>query len=142
MTELTGQVKPGEVYRFLTTFYMYNDGLGWKRTQLMVAVEGGVLAGAFAKSDPWSAIILFFGTPVIWPLFQLILRAWEIRDQHLELLDQVDLPMRIRMTKTSKSTHSANHVLKFLVWMMIVANLTLAFVFLFWPSLISNRPTT
>jgi len=69
-----------EVFRLLGTYWIYQDQIGWSRTQTLVAVEAGVLAGAFAKTGALSVVILILGALLVAYLYRLILRDWQIRD--------------------------------------------------------------
>jgi hypothetical protein len=69
-----------EVFRLLGTYWIYQDQIGWSRTQTLVAVEAGVLAGAFAKAGALSVVILILGALLVGYLYRLILRDWQIRD--------------------------------------------------------------
>lgn len=76
-----GEVAPAEVFRFMATYYIYQDQIGWSRTQTMVVVEVAVLAGAFARQGPLSPIVLVVGACVVCYLFRLIQRDWQVRDR-------------------------------------------------------------
>lgn len=84
-----------EVYRFLVTYYLHQDKLSWSRTQTLVVVEAGLLAASFAKGGLIAIISLLIGSIVIWLIWRLIQRDWEIRDQNLEIIDKVHGPKGI-----------------------------------------------
>jgi hypothetical protein len=64
----------------MAAYYIYQDQMGWSRTQTMVIIEAGVLAGAFAREGPLSPLLLTLGTFVIYYLFCLVQRDWQMRD--------------------------------------------------------------
>jgi hypothetical protein len=91
-----------EVYTFLTDYYMYQDGLSWERTQLLVAVEAGAIASAFAvRQLAWVTLIV--GVALIAVIWLIVERDWETRDQSLHLLDKVHDPLGIRMMKEPRT---------------------------------------
>jgi len=54
-----------------------------------------LLAASFAKGGLIAIISLLIGSIVIWLIWRLIQRDWEIRDQNLEIIDKVHGPKGI-----------------------------------------------
>jgi hypothetical protein len=73
-------VAAGEFFRFLGTYYIYQDQHAWSRTQTMAIVEAGVLAGSWSADGLFAPLLLALGTGLVWGLFGTVLRAWQIRD--------------------------------------------------------------
>jgi hypothetical protein len=121
-----------EIYNFLTRYYLHQDQLSWSRIQTIVAIEGAVLAGALAKGGLLACGLLAFGALVIWLLWKLINRDWQVRDQDLDLLDQVHKPKGIRLTTPPiPSWASGQRLLSVLVGLIMGFDALVAVVFLF-----------
>jgi hypothetical protein len=120
---------PEIVYTHLTEYYLYQDELSWSRTQLLVAVEGGALAAAFALR-PLAVPTLLVGTVLTSLIWRLVERDWEVRDQNLGMLDKAHGPLGIRMTKRARSMWWRGAVILRTVFASLLAvNLILAFLF-------------
>jgi hypothetical protein len=55
-------VTPSEVYRLLGAWYIFQDQLGWNRTQALLVVEGATLATGLSKEKLLSAVLVFIGS--------------------------------------------------------------------------------
>jgi hypothetical protein len=84
-----GTVSANEMYRFLGALYLHQDQMGWSRTQTLVAIEAGVLAAAFYIKWWLSPLILGLGTVLVWWMFALIRRDWQVRKHVAGHLDSV-----------------------------------------------------
>ncbi|HTT82308.1 MAG TPA: hypothetical protein VMF67_02390 [Rhizomicrobium sp.] len=73
-------VSDGDVYRFLYSYYIYQDQLSWNRIQSIAVVELAGIAGAVAKGWPLGVLGLFLATLVVLAVWALMLRDWEVRD--------------------------------------------------------------
>ena len=112
-----------EVYRFLIDYYLYQDGLSWSRTQILLGVEAGTLAAAFSQKGVIGAIALVLGTFLVVLLWGLVERDWEVRDQHLSIIDQVHWPKGIRMTLPPTGWWwKGKDALHFTFWLIISVN--------------------
>jgi hypothetical protein len=119
------------VYQWLTSYLLHQDQLSWSRTQTIVAVEAGVLAGAFYLNGRAAVIPLLLGAVVIWLCWSLICRDWQIRDQDLSKLDDVHEQFGIRVICDEQHPWwSGKKVSRFLIWVMIAVNIALAAFFL------------
>jgi hypothetical protein len=90
LTPGQGEVTPNEVYRFLGAYWIYQDQIGWSRTQTIVIVEAAILAGALGRHGPLSPLILVLGSLLIHWLFRIIARDWQMRDYLAEFLDPIN----------------------------------------------------
>lgn len=90
---------PKEVYAHFGASYLYQDQLSWGRTQLLVAIEAGTLAAAFALRPILAIAALLLGALLMAAIWRLVERDWEVRDHHRDLLGKVHKPLDIRMTK-------------------------------------------
>lgn len=136
-----GKVSNDQVYSFLTSQFFNQDQLSWNRTQTIVAVEAGILASSFALKGIFAIASLFLGSILVWLIWCLVLRDWEVRDQHLVLLDAVHEPLGIRLICEPKFKWRRGRViLKAIVWFLIFINLILSSYFLMCPSIKDKTP--
>ncbi len=130
----TSQVTEDAVYKHLTDYYLYQDRLSWSRTQTLVVLEAALLAASYAKAGTFIApVILILGTFVVWLIWRLIKRDWQVRDQNLKLLDQVHERKGIRMvvpasTIWSKGSFITPRVVDLIIGVNVV--LTVCYVLL------------
>lgn len=112
-----------EVYRFLVTYYMYQDKLSWSRTQTLVAVEGGVLTASFVKGRLIAIISLLIGSAIVWLIWRLIQRDWEIRNHNLSILDKIHEPKGIRMTNEPRSKMMTGRIIsRWIIYLILILN--------------------
>ena len=123
--ELSGD---NEIYRFLVTYYLYQDQLSWSRTQIVVAVEGAIAAGAFSsKCSVLSVLALTLGTIVIGLIWRLIERDWQARDQNLPILDTAHKDRGIRMTPPgARWWQRGTWIIRILLGLIVIFNLAAA----------------
>lgn len=120
---------PKTVYAFLTDYYMYQDELSWGRTQLLVAVEAGAIASAFAVRQ-LASVTLLVGAVLVAIIWRIVERDWETRDQNLELLDKVHEPLGIRMVKKARNEWwQGCFLLRIVFGGFILLDVILAFLF-------------
>ena len=117
---------PSEVFRLMGTYYLYQDQIGWNRTQTLVVIEAGVLAGAFSRQGWLGPALLVVGSLVVYWIYQLILRDWQIRD-HLgqtiqPIVDQFGLDL---LPPPSKNLPRGRAVVKRIVFGLIATNMLL-----------------
>lgn len=117
-----------EVYRFLVTYYLYQDQLGWSRTKLLFTVEAAVLAAAFAYKGFLATAVLTAGIILVVLIWFIVERDWQIRDQHLAVLDRVHLPRGLMMTVPAKWL-GGGCILRLIFGFLIVADVFLVFIF-------------
>jgi hypothetical protein len=124
------KISESEIYRFLYTYYQHQDRLSWSRTQALGIVEGGILAVAFSKQGLTGSLALLVGTIIIWLIWQLIQRDWEVRDQHLKDLDLIHEPRNIRMRiKPRCQFRRGSFIMKLIIRSIIFINILLAIRF-------------
>lgn len=129
------KVSDDQVYSFLTSQFFNQDQLSWNRTQTIVAIEAGILASSFALKGILGVASLLLGSILVWLIWCLVLRDWEIRDQHLILLDAVHKPLGIRLICKAKfKWRTGRIILKAIVLFLIFINLTLSSYFLMCPN--------
>jgi hypothetical protein len=92
------EVTPNEVYRFLITYYIYQDQLSWSRIQSLAVVQIAISAGSLTHGKWQGALGLFLAAGLVALIWLLIERDWEIRDHHLPILDTIHKPNGIEMT--------------------------------------------
>ena len=120
-----------EIYTFLTNYYLYQDGLSWGRTQLLVAVEAGAIASAFAVR-PLAWITLTMGAVLVFILWLIVERDWQTRDQYNHLLDKVHKPFEICMIQKPRYKWWRGSLLLRIVFIgFILLDIILAALFLF-----------
>lgn len=120
-----------EVYRFLVTYYIYQDQISWSRTQILFLVEAGLLTAAFAKKSYLAGVTLTAAIILIALIWLLVERDWQIRDQHLAVLDRVHDPRGITMTVPPKFTFwRGTFILRLIFASLIVVDILLALTFL------------
>jgi hypothetical protein len=83
-------VRDEDFYRFACAYYLHQDKLSWSRTQILFAVEAAVLTAALSQSQrTWIAVAaLVLGSVLVFLIWRLIQRDWEIRDQYLNFFDK------------------------------------------------------
>ena len=67
----------------------------------MLALEFAALGGAFSAKGLIGCATIIIGTFVCFILYCLMRRDWHVRDQHLQILDKVHVPLGIRMIPPS-----------------------------------------
>lgn len=121
-----------EVYAWLTSYYLHQDQLSWSRTQTTVAVEAGVLAAVWSIDGRASTLPLLVGTLIVFLLWGLIQRDWEIRDQDIANLDTVHRRFGIALAKTPRyAWRRGSFVINLLTLLLSIVNLVLAGTYLF-----------
>jgi len=124
------EVSDDQVYNWLTRYLLHQDQLSWSRTQTLVAVEAGVLAAAFYLNGKSSAVPLLLGGFIVWLLWCLIRRDWQVRDQDLLKLDDVHRAYGIRVTISPPVPWwSGSKVALTLIWLITITNIVLAILF-------------
>jgi hypothetical protein len=130
----TSKVSPDSVYAHLTSYYLYQDRLSWSRTQTLVVLEAAILAGSYAQvGTALAPAILLPGTFIVWLIWRLIKRDWQVRDHNLHLLDQVHQPKGIKMVVPASGNWSrGSFITPCIVYSLLVINgvLTLCYVLL------------
>ena len=69
------------------------------------------------------------GTFILWLIWRLIKRDWDIKDQNLDILDKIHIPRGIRMTKEACTIWSKGRFLIPFIFFFIIG-LNLVFIFL------------
>ena len=128
------KVTDNEIYKFLTAHWHHHNLLSWSKLNVLLVLEVATLAGADAISAQrfWPIGVLVLGTLVGGILYLLILRDWEVRDSVCALLDQLHVPIGIRMIPraSSRAVHG-QFLLQLLLVLLVVANVGAALYF--WP---------
>ena len=125
-------IKDEHVYAFLTEYYIHQDQLSWGRTEALGVVEIGILTAAFAKEGWIAATSLIVGSVVVWLIWCLVQRDWEMRDQSLSALDSVHAPRNISMACATKHWWwRGRTILRVIVCLILLTNILLAVAFLF-----------
>jgi hypothetical protein len=116
-----------EAVRFLGAYYIYQDQIGWSRTQAIAIVELAALAGAFARQGPLSPLPLVLGTMVVCWLHKLALRDWQVRD-HIGVSLQPALdPLEVHLKPAPRAGEVRGRpTLQKIVWGIIITNILLA----------------
>ncbi len=135
-----GAIDEKEFYRFIYTYYFHQDALSWKRTELLLAVEAGVLAAAFAQrsSVAVAVVALVGGSVVVFLIWRLIQRDDQVRDQynryfkkfHEKLIADPTMPDRIMTVPAKTRWYRGGHIIRFIIWSLITFNLLCANGFL------------
>ena len=121
---------PEPVYSFITSYYLHQDNLSWGRTQILFAIDAGTLAAAFAVKQ-LAPFTLLAGILLIIFIWLLIERDWEVRDQNLEHLDKVHVPLGIVMVKKPKyPIRRGSFILRLVFCVLIFINAILAIFFI------------
>jgi hypothetical protein len=131
----TNSVNENEIYRFLTTQYLHQNQLSWSRLQTAFAVEAGLLTWFFSSINSANTLVTLIsmglGSVVIWLLYQLILRDWDIRDQNKSLLEQIHsnrkLKIELLKNKCEKGL-KGRYVVPWLTYGSVTINLALPFL--------------
>lgn len=107
----------------------YQDQIGWSRTQTMVIVEAGILAGAFTREGPLSPLLLTLGTFAVYYLFRLVQRDWQIRDKIGDTLDRVTKMHGVDLIPVpAPGMLRGRTIVTRIAWGLIATNLVLALV--------------
>jgi hypothetical protein len=129
-------------FRALISYYIHQDQLMWSRTQILIATQGGFLAGSYSligKND-WVAFLM----PLSAALFTLLLSAvikldMSDRDVNLKLMDKIaeelsnpyvgnNIP-RFRLTSERKwSTIRGRFVLLVVICLLLLSDITMSFL--------------
>jgi hypothetical protein len=125
-------VKPEEFYRFIYTYYFYQEGVSWTRTQNLLVVEGGVLAAAFSQHGQLAILALAGGSVLVFLIWRLIQRDWQIRDQYIPYFDEFHKDWGVKMALPAKGYwYRGRHIINAIIWSVIVFNLCSALGFAF-----------
>ncbi|MGH9745219.1 MAG: hypothetical protein ACRD59_03815 [Candidatus Acidiferrales bacterium] len=125
-------IENDDFYRFISAHYFHHDNLSWGRTQILFAIEAGVLVAAFNKRG-WLAIAaLVLGSLLVFLIWRLIQRDWQVRDQYLKYFDEFHKPWEVMLRTRPKSKwYSGRHIVEFVTFSIIVFNLCSAVIFAF-----------
>ena len=107
-------------------YYLYQDRLSWSRTQTLVVVEAGLLAASYrCIGAPLAVFILLFGTLIVWFIWQLIQRDWQVRDQNLkDHLDKVHQDKGIKMVDEAHHWYCRGSIIgPFIVYALLALNI-------------------
>ncbi|HVC97981.1 MAG TPA: hypothetical protein VND64_30195 [Pirellulales bacterium] len=121
-------IKGNEIYRGLIVYYLHQDKLSWNRLQSLAVVQAALIAGALSARGGLGIIALAAGVFVAIIAWSLIERDWEIRDQHLHLLDAVHQPLGIRMVQPSRILPNwwrGTVIIRALLVLIIIVNFSL-----------------
>jgi hypothetical protein len=125
------------LYRSVLSMALHQDRLLWSRVQLLIAVQGAVLAGSYALRASWLApAILGFGAALTLLLISLVEKDQLDRDVNQKLLDELGsrcLPEDLRnpgIRFTAKIPKGSlilrgRHVLRLVLWGFFVLDLVL-----------------
>ena len=79
-------------FRALISYYIHQDQLMWNRTQILIAIQGGSLAGSYSLigKNNWVAFLILLSA-VLFTLLLLavIKRDIDARDVNLQLIDKI-----------------------------------------------------
>lgn len=125
-------VSENEIYKFVTAQWQHQNQLSWSRLYVMLALEFSVLGGAFSAKGLVGSGAIIVGTFVGFILYRLMLRDWNVRDQHLQLLDKVHDPLRIRMIPPSGTRlNNGQFLLRILFITLLATNVAVLTVLFF-----------
>lgn len=126
-----GKVSGSEIYRWLTTYYLHQDRISVERIQTFIAIEAGVLGGAFALRGLMAVITLALGSFLVWMVWRMVQRDWQIRDQSLHALDIVHKPLGLVIaTPAPTKWHRASAIMPAVARSLIAVNCFCAALFL------------
>jgi hypothetical protein len=125
-----GSVDKSDFYRFIYTYYFHQDTLSWRRTQILLVAEAGILAAAFNKHG-WLAILaLSLGSLLVFLIWRLIQRDWQVRDQYNKYFDECHAEWGVRLTVQPRTEwYRGGRIIGFVSWGVIVFNLCSAIGF-------------
>ena len=135
-----------EFYRFMYTYYFHQDVMAWKRTELIFAVEAGVLAAAFSQRAPVAVLALMGGSIIVFLIWRLIQRDEQVRDQYnryfknfqAKFIKDPAMPDRIMAVPAKTRWHRGGYIAQVIVWSLIIFNLVCVSGFL-WRSYCTYR---
>jgi len=79
------------LYSALVSFYLHKDQLLWSRTQLLIAVQAGVLASGYHFKSIWlGPIVMVLGALLTFMFLQLVEKDRSSRDANLELMETLE----------------------------------------------------
>lgn len=115
-----------DVYDFLTQLYFYQDELSWNRIQTIVAIEGGILVAVLSQQNRICALLVLSGTIVIWLIWRLVLRDWQLRDHNLTILEAAHARFAVKIDiPASPHWFRGRYILKGVVWVMMITNVVI-----------------
>lgn len=128
------EVKDGEVYRFLYTYYLHQDRQCWRRTETLLAVEVAALVGSYAtqcEGRAFSIAAIASGTFVAFLIGLLVYRDLEIRNSFFSHFDSVHKPLRLRFTPKARFSRG-RIILSIIIWGVVLGNIALALLAFKW----------
>jgi len=125
-----GPISESEFYRFIGAYYLHQDTLSWSRTQNLFAVEAGVLVAAFTRHGWLALLALLLGSGLVFLIWRLIQRDWQIRDQYNPYFDEFHKAWGVTLGVPPKNRwYRGHHIVKIIYCSMIALNLCFAFCF-------------
>jgi hypothetical protein len=135
-------VKDDEFYRFACAYYLHQDSLSWSRTQILFAVEGAALAAALSQRTSIAVLALLSGSVLVFLIWRLVQRDWQVRDQYLNFLDKFHKfteDSKIKMTVDPKGySYRGSSITQFIILALIAINFLWATVLL-WPHIAGHH---
>ena len=134
------------LYRALLSHYVHQDRLLWSRVQLLIAIQGAVLAGSYSLRDHWLAFgILLAGSVITILLILLVEKDQRDRDMNLGIMDILGhrlLPADLReqpILMTSSWIIRGRWLLRIVLWAFVVLDVILFVLYLCNPGLFPTR---
>jgi hypothetical protein len=131
-----GAVDEKEFYRFIYTYYLHQDALSWKRTELLFLLEAGVLATALVQRTSVTVAVsaLAGGSILVFLIWRLIQRDGQVRDQynryfkkfHERFIHDPTMPDRIMSVPPKTKWYRGGQIVRVIIWSLIAINLLCA----------------
>lgn len=117
-------ISHNEIYKFMTSQWQHQNLLSYQKLNMMMLLEVAALSGAFVVKGYLGVALLCTSIIVSCLLYLLMLRDWELRDQHIELLDKVHEPLNVYVKLEAKNKwRTGRFILKILLCVLLITNL-------------------
>jgi hypothetical protein len=129
------------LYSALVAMYLHQDRLLWSRTQLLIAIQGAVLAAGFSLRSKWFApAIMLLGALLTFLIMVLVIKDQADRDVNLPLLKKLNeesVPERLKNLGPVKLTSEppfnlmrGRYIIKIVLIIFILIDILLAVLFI------------
>jgi len=118
-----GPIGESDFYRFACSFYFHQDSLSWSRTQMLFAIEAATLATVFSKRDWVVPLSTAFGSILVFLLWRLILRDWEIREQYAGYIGDFHRALPVELVAKPKiRCFGGRYIMRFIMLFLMFIN--------------------
>jgi hypothetical protein len=132
-------------FRALMAYYIHQNQLMWSRVQILIAIQAGVLGGAYTlrKLVVIDVVMLVFGALLTVFLLFMMRRDEQIRDANIGLLESMarsfsGTPFQLRPPPSGPARFRASVISRFAFYLFIVVDIVVALLLVFRPDVFGS----